>query len=116
MIRGLSTSPLAGEGGCCERSGMLPVPGHPEVHAAGVPRRMCGRSARAVALRGSVALASWGEGKWDETDSAARQSACLRRAGVVRGYLSRAPRSFRSFAQYSSRFLISRSKPRSGGS
>ena len=26
------------------------------------------------------------------------------------------PRSFRSFAQYSSRFLISRSKPRSGGS
>ena len=27
-----------------------------------------------------------------------------------------APRSRRSFAQYSSRFLISRSKPRSGGS
>ena len=26
------------------------------------------------------------------------------------------PRSFRSFSQYSSRFLISRSKPRSGGS
>ncbi len=26
------------------------------------------------------------------------------------------PRSFRSFAQYSSRFLISRSNPRSGGS
>jgi hypothetical protein len=40
-------------------------------------------------------------------------------AALIPGYIGpgySSPRSRRSFAQYSSRFLISRSKPRSGGS
>jgi hypothetical protein len=49
----------------------------------------------------------------------ARSGLLTAAAGLARTGFSPAhapPRSFRSFAQYSSRFLISRSKPRSGGS
>src|SRR4029077_16350340 len=48
----------------------------------------------------------------------ARPGSLLASAGLAWSAAAshRAPRSFRSFAPYSSRFLISRSKPRSGGS
>src|ERR1700730_3689703 len=61
---------------------------HAEARDAGAPRRMTG-PAQAVALRGSLALAPQGDGEHHDGDAAAQESVYSRRAGAVRGCLSR---------------------------